>query len=226
MPHEAFDQYDWNAKYFLEYLTGLGMGWGAVCLVGFFLLNRAIYGNAIERMLAISIVVGFTLVSLPKVRFERNLEVILLGRCSSRAELVLPTLLSWLERRFLRFKLPLLVAFLVALLAIIQPAITLSRFRSLLEFGSLKMKVGKQSNYHLVFVLVAGTIQHQLPYIVMLDFGDPFSVARPKAGASSCRNFRMTRWSRRGNSMAIRFRRSISTMVRFGCGLTTSWLSK
>jgi 4-amino-4-deoxy-L-arabinose transferase-like glycosyltransferase len=132
--HAPYQAYDWRDNNLFYWATYLGLlGFGLLPLLGalLFLAGVTRRPSLEAAMLATFLVVAAGLALLPKVRFERNLEV-LLGPLSMAAALGLTTFLSWLKRLGGPKLGPVLAAGLL-LLVFGQPIRTLIHFREALR---------------------------------------------------------------------------------------------
>jgi 4-amino-4-deoxy-L-arabinose transferase-like glycosyltransferase len=132
--HAPYQAYDWRDNNLFYWATYLGLlGFGLLPLLGalLFLAGVVRWPTLEAAVLATFLVVAGGLALLPKVRFERNLEV-LLGPLTMAAALGLTAFLSWLKRLGGPTLGPVLAACFL-LLVFGQPIRTLIHFREALR---------------------------------------------------------------------------------------------
>jgi hypothetical protein len=95
-PHESSGPWDWNVHWMADYLFRLGLGPAPTVAAAAFLIVAWRFPNPIARRLALWLIIAMTLGVIPKVRFERNMEIFL-------ASLVIGAswCLEWLARTLL-----------------------------------------------------------------------------------------------------------------------------
>ena len=84
IPHQAMDASDNNLKFWANYLFRLGFGWAPmIAVLGY--LGLAWRRGGRDALLALFLVIAAVLTVAPKVRFERNAEVLLGPACLAAA---------------------------------------------------------------------------------------------------------------------------------------------
>jgi 4-amino-4-deoxy-L-arabinose transferase-like glycosyltransferase len=181
IPYQAFDLWDCNLIYWTRYLGWLGFGWLPCAGALAFVAVSAWRGpeRAQRRLLAIYLLAALPQYLLVKLRFERNLELMLSPLCLAAAVAV-DDGLRWLRPRVSEGRFRIAEVGLLLLL-VIQQALVLTRFAEALNFESSPFFVFNQmqvSRFEL-----HSLVQFENPepsaarMLVLCHYGDPFSEA-------------------------------------------------
>jgi len=181
IPYQAYDWRDNNLFYWTWYLARLGFGLMPLLAFALFMFKFRTWGRA-GSMLASFLLVALVLAMLSRVRFERNLEI-LLGPLAVAAALGFLILLAQLPEANLPRRHALVVAPLL-MFFFVQQARTLVDLHRAIDPESwpwsqaLRMDLQGPSCYcELLSRPRANPESQAYPQVFLADFNDPFSAA-------------------------------------------------
>jgi hypothetical protein len=177
IPYQSSGSGDANALWCADYLVRLGWGWVPCLFAAAFLIRPRVSSPAASR-LRLFIVAALVTVALPTVRFERNLEI------------ALPALALAAAWRLEFFRLQLesarsrwgnVFASVAILLATVQSAITLGRYRQVQRFQhsplvALPVRAREPDVLRLPALAPPPANWEKAPALVISAFTDPWSV--------------------------------------------------
>lgn len=180
IPHQSFGLRDCNLVYWTTFLGWLGFGWiPMTCATAFVAYFAWRGGDPIQRrVLAVYLLLAAAMFLVLKVRFERNLELVLGALCLAAAVSAEELLRRLVHRRPLAVRLLAVTSVTVALFT--QPVIVLKQFSEAIRpesspwYEVVRRRIPYESH---TLNLHTDPEPRFDRYIAFVDYGDPFSEA-------------------------------------------------
>ncbi len=179
IPHEAMNASDFNLRFYLVYLAWLGMG--VMPLLGsvVFLVYATFGGQRLDRFVLTIVAIGMLTICLPRVRFERNLELLLVPAIFASV-IGIYGMCRVIARGNTRLMVGLLIVCPVIFMAQSMLAVTryldhainaTKRMEVFRDFEQLKPEYCVQNHHPSEYALDLAD------HVALVDYGDPFSRA-------------------------------------------------